>query len=187
MDRMSAYDAPSAAVDSDIIETREWIDSFDAVIGAQDSTRALFLLRRLEEHAGARPACCISSLLGLSQYDFARASRTVPRRSGARRAPDLDHALECAGHGDSRQQSLWRARRSYRELRLGGRDLRNRLQSFLPGCECRPRGRSGVLPAPLCTRHLCPRLPRGSLERRAACQLSSGSQRRRIVLISAPM
>src|SRR6202451_4658482 len=48
---MSAYDAPSAAVDSDIIETREWIDSFDAVIGAQDSTRALFLLRRLEEHA----------------------------------------------------------------------------------------------------------------------------------------
>src|ERR1700691_1955522 len=48
---MSAYDARSAAVDSDIIETREWIDSFDAVIGAQDSTRALFLLRRLEEHA----------------------------------------------------------------------------------------------------------------------------------------
>jgi pyruvate dehydrogenase E1 component len=48
---MSAYDAPSAAVDSDIIETREWIESFDALIRAQDSTRALFLLRRLEEHA----------------------------------------------------------------------------------------------------------------------------------------
>jgi len=48
---MSGYHAPSAAVDSDIIETREWIESFDALIRAQDSTRALFLLRRLEEHA----------------------------------------------------------------------------------------------------------------------------------------
>jgi len=48
---MSAYHAPSAAIDSDIIETREWIESFDALIRAQDSTRALFLLRRLEEHA----------------------------------------------------------------------------------------------------------------------------------------
>ena len=48
---MSGYNAPSAAIDSDIIETREWIESFDALIRAQDSTRALFLLRRLEEHA----------------------------------------------------------------------------------------------------------------------------------------
>ncbi|HEY3654263.1 MAG TPA: alpha-ketoglutarate dehydrogenase [Steroidobacteraceae bacterium] len=48
---MSGYHAPSAAIDSDIIETREWIESFDALIRAQDSTRALFLLRRLEEHA----------------------------------------------------------------------------------------------------------------------------------------
>jgi pyruvate dehydrogenase E1 component len=48
---MSAYDALSAAVDSDIIETREWIESFDSLIRAQDSTRALFVLRQLEEHA----------------------------------------------------------------------------------------------------------------------------------------
>jgi pyruvate dehydrogenase E1 component len=48
---MSAHDPPSAVVDSDIVETREWIESFDALIHAQDSTRALFLLRRLEEHA----------------------------------------------------------------------------------------------------------------------------------------
>jgi pyruvate dehydrogenase complex dehydrogenase (E1) component len=44
---MSAHDPPSAVVDSDIVETREWIESFDALIHAQDSTRALFLLRRL--------------------------------------------------------------------------------------------------------------------------------------------
>jgi pyruvate dehydrogenase E1 component len=48
---MNAYDAPGVAVDSDIIETREWIESFDSLIRAQDSTRALFVLRRLEEHA----------------------------------------------------------------------------------------------------------------------------------------
>src|SRR5580692_13107991 len=48
---MSAHDPPSAVVDSDIVETREWIESFDALIHAQDSTRALYLLRRLEEHA----------------------------------------------------------------------------------------------------------------------------------------
>jgi len=48
---MSAYESPSAAVDSDIVETREWLESFDALIRAQDPARALFLLRRLEEHA----------------------------------------------------------------------------------------------------------------------------------------
>ena len=48
---MSTYDSPSTTVDSDVVETREWIESFDAVIRAQDPARALFLLRRLEEHA----------------------------------------------------------------------------------------------------------------------------------------
>src|SRR6204780_4832499 len=48
---MSAYELPSAVADSDVVETREWIDSFDALLRAQDATRALFLLRRLEEHA----------------------------------------------------------------------------------------------------------------------------------------
>ena len=48
---MSAYESPNAAADSDVVETREWLESFDALIRAQDATRALFLLRRLEEHA----------------------------------------------------------------------------------------------------------------------------------------
>jgi pyruvate dehydrogenase E1 component len=48
---MSAYESPSAAIDSDIVETREWLESFDALVLAQDPTRALFVLRRLEEHA----------------------------------------------------------------------------------------------------------------------------------------
>jgi pyruvate dehydrogenase E1 component len=44
---MSAYQSPSAVIDSDVVETTEWLESFDAL----DPTRALFLLRRLEEHA----------------------------------------------------------------------------------------------------------------------------------------
>jgi pyruvate dehydrogenase E1 component len=63
---MSAYHAPSAAIDSDIIETREWIESFDALIRAQDSTRALFLLRRLEEHA--RELCLLAAPAPYSAY-----------------------------------------------------------------------------------------------------------------------
>src|ERR1700722_11729304 len=47
---MSAYEPPSAAIDSDIVETREWLESFDALVRAQDPTRALFVLRRLEGH-----------------------------------------------------------------------------------------------------------------------------------------
>src|SRR6202161_1696662 len=48
---MSAYELPSAATDSDAVETREWLESVDALMRAQDPARALFLLRRLEEHA----------------------------------------------------------------------------------------------------------------------------------------
>ena len=41
------------SVDNDPAETREWIESLDAVIQGQDGARGLFLLRRLEEHAKA--------------------------------------------------------------------------------------------------------------------------------------
>src|ERR1700684_195213 len=48
---MSGYESASAAIDSDTLETREWLESFDALVRAQDPTRALFVLHRLEEHA----------------------------------------------------------------------------------------------------------------------------------------
>jgi pyruvate dehydrogenase E1 component len=40
--------------DNDPGETREWIESFDAVAPVQNPARARFLLRRLEEHAQER-------------------------------------------------------------------------------------------------------------------------------------
>jgi len=40
--------------DSDPLETREWIEALDALIAAEGSERATFLLRRLLQHARTR-------------------------------------------------------------------------------------------------------------------------------------
>jgi pyruvate dehydrogenase E1 component len=46
--------SPHGTDDCDPTETHEWLDSLDAVIRAHDSDRALFILRRLTEHAQER-------------------------------------------------------------------------------------------------------------------------------------
>jgi pyruvate dehydrogenase E1 component len=51
MDYKGYRSSQPALVDSDPIETREWVESFDAVAGHADPQRAVFLLRRLEAHA----------------------------------------------------------------------------------------------------------------------------------------
>src|SRR5437870_6891861 len=40
--------------DADPVETREWLEAFDALVAAEGRERATFLLRRLLEHARAR-------------------------------------------------------------------------------------------------------------------------------------
>ncbi|MFI4866580.1 MAG: alpha-ketoglutarate dehydrogenase [Steroidobacterales bacterium] len=51
LDRGAATPSGHDASDSDPEETRDWIESLDAVIRVEDSSRALFLLRQLDEHA----------------------------------------------------------------------------------------------------------------------------------------
>ena len=51
LDRGAATPGGNEASDSDPEETRDWIESLDAVIRVEDSSRALFLLRQLDEHA----------------------------------------------------------------------------------------------------------------------------------------
>jgi pyruvate dehydrogenase E1 component len=51
LERGAAAPPGGDAPDSDPEETRDWIESLDAVIRAEDSARALFLLRQLDEHA----------------------------------------------------------------------------------------------------------------------------------------
>src|SRR6202158_856884 len=51
LDRGNASPTGGDAPDSDPEETRYWLEAFDAVIRVEDSARALFLLRQLDEHA----------------------------------------------------------------------------------------------------------------------------------------
>src|ERR1700683_4915000 len=51
LDRGAASPGGGGAPDSDPEETRDWLESLDAVSRVEDSARALFLLRQLDEHA----------------------------------------------------------------------------------------------------------------------------------------
>jgi len=51
LDRGATAPSGGNAPDSDPEETRDWLESLDAVIRLEDSQRALFLLRQLDEHA----------------------------------------------------------------------------------------------------------------------------------------
>src|ERR1700677_3291578 len=51
LDRGAASPGGGDAPDADPEETRDWIESLDAVIRVDDAARALFLLRALDEHA----------------------------------------------------------------------------------------------------------------------------------------
>ncbi len=51
LDRGAPTPSGGDTPDRDPQETRDWLESFDAVIRAEDSARALFLLRQLDEHA----------------------------------------------------------------------------------------------------------------------------------------
>src|SRR6202158_3597985 len=51
LDRGNASPTGGDAPDSDPEETRDWLEAFDAGIRVEDSARALFLLRQLDEHA----------------------------------------------------------------------------------------------------------------------------------------
>jgi pyruvate dehydrogenase E1 component len=51
LDRGATSPSGGDAPDSDPEETRDWLESLDAVIRVEDSQRALFLLRQLDEHA----------------------------------------------------------------------------------------------------------------------------------------
>src|ERR1700683_2178044 len=72
---MSVYESPSAAEDSDIAETREWLQSFDALIHAQDPARAVFLLRRLEARAME-----LGLLAAAAPYSAYRNTLPLPRQ-----------------------------------------------------------------------------------------------------------
>src|ERR1700691_1480199 len=107
---MDGYESASAAIDNDIVGTREWLQSFDALARAQDPTRALLVLRRLEEHAKD-----LGLLAGATAYSAYR--NTIPlERQGPSRG---DLALEGRLTSIMRWNALamvTRANKAYGEL-----------------------------------------------------------------------
>ena len=118
--------------DTDPQETREWLDSLDAVIDAVGPERATFVLKHLLQHARTRrvPLPQVLNTPYLNTISLAR-SAAVSRQPRDRVASECAGAMERAGDGRAGQRGECRARWPYRELFIGRRSLRSRFQSFL--------------------------------------------------------
>ena len=138
-------------------------------------TRMAGRLRRTDSSRGARPrhlcaappvrpraqtarAPAAGSQHPLQEHHRARPAAAVPGQPRSRTAHLGDHPLECPRHGRARQPRVGRTGRPHRQLRLGCRFVRGRLQPFFQG---RAAGRPGLLPAALGTRRVRARLSRG--------------------------
>ncbi len=69
--------------DADPRETREWLEAFDALVEAEGRERAMFLLRKLFEHARAPGAAAAGAQHAILQQRSARAAAAVPRQPRA--------------------------------------------------------------------------------------------------------
>ncbi len=166
--------------DDDPVETREWLESIDAILRHRGPERALFLLQKLETQLRDQG---VSAL----QPPYSAYRNTIPLEKQGAYPGDL--AIEERLTSIIRWNALAmvvRANRAYgelgghhRELRLGGGNLRDRLQPLLPRRGRRLRRRSRLFPAAFRARRLCARLPRRAPERGAARALSPGGRRRR--------
>ncbi len=122
-----------APKDLDPVETKEWLEGFDALLEAEGPERATFILRKLLDHARTRRVRMPPVLNTPYKNTIALEHQPqYPGQSGNRAAPVGDHPLERAGDGGAREQAFRRAGRAHRQLRLGGGPVRGRLQPLLP-------------------------------------------------------
>ena len=90
--------------DIDPEETREWLDSLEAVIDAEGVDRAHFLLEQSDHHGTpARHVPALQCEHAVPQHDSRRSPAALPGRSRNRAAHQLDHPLERARDGGARQ------------------------------------------------------------------------------------
>ena len=150
---------PSQLPDIDPAETREWIESLDAVVDAEGRGRARFLLLKLLERAREQ-SIGVPALRSTDYINTIPPEREpwFPGRR-ARRAPDPRiRPLERRDHGQPGQPRGPRSRRPHRHVRQRRQPLRGRLQPLLPRQGSRRERRPGLLPGPRLPRHLRPRL-----------------------------
>ena len=118
--------------DADPIESREWLEAFDAVIEAEGRERATFLLRKLLDRARARRVA-LPPVLNTPYCN------TIPLSEQPQYPGNLD--VENRISAIVRWNALAMVVRANREhaelgghiLRLHCRSLRGRAQSFFPG------------------------------------------------------
>ena len=68
MTKFSRYD------DTDPLETREWLESIDSVLGSQGPERAHFLLNRMIDFARIGRLPAVQSEYGVSEHDCNRSA-----------------------------------------------------------------------------------------------------------------
>ena len=142
--------------------------------------RARELIARLVDEAQRSGAhVSLGPADAVRQHDSGRPAAGDAGRPRARSAAAPLRSLERARDGRAREQGQLRARRSRRELRVGGDALRRRLQPLLPRAERDVRRRPRLLPGTLVARRVRARLSRRAHHRRAARALSPGGRRAR--------
>ena len=174
--------------DIDPQETREWLDSLEAVLEIEGPERAHFLLEQLVDKARRSGAYMPVSARNTAYIN------TIP--------PHLEERSPGDAELETRIRSLVRwnamamvvragkkdlgARRPHRELRLGRDALRRRLQPFLARAQRQASAATSIyFQGHSVARHLRARLPRRPHHRRAARQLPPGSRRQGHLLLSA--
>ena len=168
-DRDAAAPAGGDAPDSDPEETRDWIESLDAVIRIDQPARALFLLRALDEHA--KELGLVAAAAPFSAY-----RNTIPLERQAIYPGDL--AIEERLTAIMRWNALAmvvRANQAYGELGGHIASYASAAEIFEVGFNhffraagrCRRR-RPGVFPAAFGPGCVCARVPGRPAERGAA-------------------
>ncbi len=174
--------------DTDPQETREWLDALDAVIDTVGPAARHF---RAETSVAARAhaPCAFAASVehALPEHDLARGSTSVSGQFRDRVATERAGSMERAGDGRARQRGQCRARRSYRQLFVGGRSVRSRLQSLLSRKLAGIARRPGLFSTSLVAGCLCTRISRRTIERRPTRSLPARDTRHGVELVSAPV
>ena len=166
--------------DIDPLETREWVDSLEAVLEIEGPERAHFLLEQLVDKA-RRSGAYLPYRAHTAYINTIppHLEERMPGDARARGAAALVRALERGRDGAARGQEGPRAGRPHRELRLGGHALRRGLQPFLE--RARPRttaatsSTSRATPRPASTR--APTSTGGSPRRSSTCSARRSTAR----------
>ena len=167
--------------DTDPQETREWLEALDAVIDAVGPERATFVLKHLLQHARTRRVPLpqvlntpyLNTISLADQPPFPGNLEIESRLSALVRWNALAMVVRANAVSAG-------ARWPYRELFVGRRSVRSRLQSFLSRKLERIARRPGLLSTSLVARCLCACISRGTIERGAARPLSARNTAARV-------